>query len=740
MTSMPSAQDADPQGDLTLINGQWPYGAEYWLPPQATAEDFRRDLAQLHETGMNVIRIFVPQIEVAPDRYDFGQLDALMDEASGAGVAVAPTYSLRLPPWRLANAGLDTTIDIPVSYLLDDRAYREQLAPAIEALVTRYRGHEALWSWILWNEPSRQPSLAPPPPTWWAFREWLDDVYDGDIEALNDAWFPERRGLGLRSFEGVQPEQLAAEWKDAYVIGGGMTRYRLGHPLALRLGTASWGASRNRWDNYSALRDWLLFNMHAMDQSIGWLHDLTKQSDPEHPTQINPDGFIRNQPAAGRNLWSLSGTVDLWGSSLHAGHHLGLIDAENEFPETLAFYTRYIVDANKGRPSVITELQGGPNIWSGNKNFAPDGSDLVLWNLGALAGGIRGVIYWMWKPRKHGWEGGEWGLVNSDGHRTTRTEGAARVGRFLQDQSAWLRNLRPAPAAAAILHSPDTEMLSIRQAGSKHDPSSYQVVSEYGCYKALWRAGIPAEIVTPYEVRAGRLSRYRCLLIPYTEALDADTAEAIVTYAMGGGWVYGETPLARLDEQGTAYDQAPGGGLTAIFPRAIDVWPQNKAATLELAEDDIYSHLFIQPLRPQPGSDDVLADIDDYPVVLERDLTGGRTLYVGTSLCHHIGSSRDTATEENLLADFCRRAGADPDWGLEEQIAGVSVSLLLSEEADAMVVLNHTDDDQRVPLVLPQTYARVEQVWPEATCECERTSATVQLPPRSGAVLRMTKA
>jgi beta-galactosidase GanA len=718
---------------LFLWQGQLPYGTEYWLTPEAEPALFRQDFAKMRAMGFNVARIFVSQNETAPGTFDFEQLDLLFDAAAADGIGLCPTFTLGLRPWRAERIGLNPALGIPLPYLLDDPAYRSELAEPLKALVARYRSHSAIWSWILWNEPRRSVDFFPPPaPTFAKFRQWLRNTYGDDIVALNGIWYPEQRRHHLTDFEQIEPETIVPTWQGVWSedlpYHTRLTRYEL-----LSLGQSA--SAGQGWSNYGALRDWLRFNVDALTDSIRWLGEMTSAIDPDHPTHINPDGFLQSQVAAGRNLRELAQTVGVWGSSLHPAHHFSYIDAEAQFPDAYAYYVKAIASANKEGMSIITELQGGPNTWSGNKNFTPDDTDLVHWNLAALGAGLKGVIYWLWRPRPHGWEAGEWGLLHRDGRPTTRTEAAALVGHFLQDNVDWLAALQPVPAQVAILRSSETEALSFIEGLRAHLPvAKYQTLSEYGCFRALWRHGISADFVDESEVQSGILSRYKCLFIPYAEALGEKTSAAIASFVREGGWAYGETPLAMKTPVGFAYARFPGGHLESIFPSALDTWPAKKAPTLMTSEGAVPTELFVQPLLALEGDLEV-ARARDYPGVIEREVGRGRSCYVGTALTLHVGTRVAAPEAEAFLARFAGRAGVDPLWTTDGDAV---VYLLLGEICDGLIAINFDAESRTVTTRLPRTYRDAVVVLGAADISRRETTVVLTLPPGEGLVIKLT--
>jgi beta-galactosidase len=722
--------------DMRLVKGQLPYGAQYWFYPNTTRAEMRAEFEQMRAMGMNTARIFCPQCETSIGVYDYTQLDDLFAAALDAQISLCPTLTLDLPIWRAAAIGIDPALRIPVSYLLDDPAYRTELLHGIAPLVKRFASHPALWSWILWNEPSRSIFYPPPPPVWAGFRQWLMAHYDHDIQNLLAVWYPEGGKNMPADFAQIGPGQFLPSWTGLWEdLQAGVGYHALVPPAVMR---AAGERLDLAWLGYPFMRDFTRYNIRALTASIQALGDMVRASDPSHPVQINPDGFLQNQAQVGRDLPALARTIDIFGASLHPGHHFSYLQSESEFPSALVYYAAAIQAANKQGFSMISELQAGPNTWSGNQNITPDSSDLSLWSLTALGSGLKGILYWLWKPRKNGWEAGEWGLLHQDGRPTPRSGGAAKIGQFLRENSTWLADLAPAQPRTAILQSPDSELLGFLESLRTPLPAhKYQALSTYGSFRALWNHHIPSALVTPAELPT-LPKDIRCLIVPYTEVIDAQTARLILNFANSGGWVYAEAPFAMKDPSGLAYPSWPGCGLDQAFPRVLDIWPVRKAPLLATPFGSLHSELFVQPLAS--GEHDVLAELEDgYDVVVERAVGKGRILYVGTCLSLYIANHPHAQEEEAFLASFVQRAGGSPPWQLLNEAPEVAVHFLQSKQQDALFLLNFSNQESEVRLVLPRTYASLSSALGAGEFTLTRQALSIQLPPRYAEVIRLMR-
>jgi len=722
-------------------NGKLPYGAQYWWHHHPSHAEVRADFAQMRECGFTVIRIFLfDNLEVEPDSFDFEETDMIFEEAARAGLGICPTLAPNLPRHRAQKIGQPS--EVQTAYALDDPACREQLAESLAGPINRYQAHPALWSWILWNEPFRHCHTPPPPPTWARFIEWLRECYANNIDQLNVKWFGPKQ-VRIEDFDNLNPGAVVPSWRDYWVLCQDGPGYMVSEDGRRWLSPPEFPTKWPDGSNYAIAQDWFRFNAGAMTDTIGWLSRTVKELDPDHPTHINPATFGHNETWLGSDFHALGEVVDIMGSSAHMAWHLPLQQpglVPDQLMDWFSFHNRRVASSQKNGHPMITELQGGPATWSGGLFYTPTSADLIQQSLIALGSGLKGVIYWMWRPRPSGREGGEWGLVTLSGKPTSRLAGITKIGKLLEEHSSWLAELRVVQSKVAILHSTDTQAMSIQVEWGGKQCANNQLYSEYGSYRALLHAGIPAEFVCEREVLAGCLSRYRCLFMPYNEAMDRAVGGKVAEFAQSGGWVYGETPLAFMDPHGAVYRRQPGAGLESVFPEVIDVFsaPILSMPSFNLGPRTLHTELFYN-LLDAGGSEVLATSPEGYPIAAETALGRGRSLYMGTCLTLRCALHPGSLEEEWFLADFARRAGAAPPWGTLINGKGVFTFPMESDEADAAILVNPTESEQVIRLALARHYRSVEDLLHGANCSQQDGELVTAVPPRSGVIVRLER-
>jgi beta-galactosidase len=189
------------------------FGGDY-NPDQWPEKVWAEDVEAMRRAHVNLVTVGVfawSRLQPAPDEFDFGWLDRVLDLLGAAGIGVClATPTASPPPWftrlhpdampvnrdgvRLTHGSRDT-------YCVNAPAYRAASVRIARELATRYAGHDAVRWWHVHNEYGTTcycDHCAA------AFRLWLTERY-GDTGALNDAWCTDFWSQRYRDFAEVLP-------------------------------------------------------------------------------------------------------------------------------------------------------------------------------------------------------------------------------------------------------------------------------------------------------------------------------------------------------------------------------------------------------------------------------------------------------------------------------------------------------------------------------------------------------
>ena len=580
------AQQAEPAARLAPLTDQLRLGAEYFLNRTDTEESVRHHFQLMHQYGLTIARIFIiwDDIERERDQWDLHRYDWIYDAAQESDIKIAATLCAEDPPgWMKLTPFYHHRMN------LNDPKLRERSAIYIEKVVGRYRNHPAQGPWLLMNEPGLEVNYERT--TMEAFGKWLQQRY-GTVDRLNQHWFQP-----LQNFSDVQvnPEQWVPGWTDYY-----------------------------------SFIDWKEFNIDNLCDFLRWIEQQIRALDTTHATHINPPGLIHNLAAGGQDPWKEGTTVDFLGTSIHPAWNFGEYE-RSEFGLPFAYCLDMLRSASGERPWWVTELQGGPTIYTGGRSMNPTPSEVTRWIWDSFGAGSRAVVFWLWNPRVLGNEGGEWGLVSLEGEPSPRLESVKEVADALK-RLPELAQAKAVSRRVGILYNPEAflliEMDGRPQAAAKR--AQEPLWSLEGTYAALHRAHVPVDFVHLEELKSGAARRYSVLYLPYSYALDDQAVQALRDYVQNGGTLWADGLPAWKNEYGEMRPRIPGGLGDVFGADASDIDPVEKPYSVTAANEQ-GGELWKLPLVMK-GGQVLLRDREGKPFAVHHQFGKGQAIYFATAL------------------------------------------------------------------------------------------------------------
>jgi beta-galactosidase len=516
-------------------------GAQYYRPPNPPAEDWERDLKMMADAGMNTVKFWACWSWMNPEegRYDFADLDRLMEIASGAGLKVVLNVILedapywleqKVPEARYADAEnrtirLGAAMNTPgggwPGLCFDNEPVMTTGLAFLAAMVERYKDHPALLSWDVWNEPHLEPASYFPDRLYCycdasvsAFRGWLKERY-GSLDALNDRWA--RR---FSDWNQVEPPRLFEAVPDML----------------------DW---REYW--FENLKSWLKARVRT-----------TKQVGATQPvmTHVALSGFTGQLATHTLDEWMLTGDVDGFGTSSFPTWLM----ADDPVEHLMNLDTARAAAA--GKPFWQTELQGGRGRRDGLKSTKHPRPEIVLlemWN--ALAAGARGVLFWQWRPELLGPESPGYGLCGVDGSPTERTRAASAFAGLVQ-RVPELADTRPVGASLGLIVSRRTALHAF---ATDRTMDIYRK-SVMGAYRLLVDAGLPLEFIHEDEIEKSDVpDRLETLYHPMPAVISQVLAEQLEQWVAAGGRLVSEAAPGAYDERGWHRPFVPPQPLKTAF-------------------------------------------------------------------------------------------------------------------------------------------------------------------------------
>jgi len=385
------------------------YGAQYFRDPTPDRRHWDRDMAQMRELGMDAIKFWAQWrwIHREQDVFHFDTLDELMDLAQKHGLQVTINTIFDVSPLWLYETYPDAKMVLADGLAVEPHAVLsrqggggpgpcychpdalEERKRFMRALLERYASHPALKMVDVWNEPEqtmrgRLPDMATMPcycdNCHAALIEYLKARY-GTIDQLNEVW-----GRCYSRWEQVEiPRESGACFSDFI--------------------------------------DWRECKLDVMTAEAKWRLDMVEECAPE---QV---GYLHVVPSTLRIFNALTG-VDDFALSENSGEVFAGTTVPGEHCKV------QLRSAARGK--VIYNAES--HINAGQCMLHPKRIDHRALRhdfIAQIAQGIRGFLFWQFRPETLGGEAPAWGVSRPDGRLTRRLPGL-RSGKAARTRSTSL--------------------------------------------------------------------------------------------------------------------------------------------------------------------------------------------------------------------------------------------------------------------------------------------------------------
>ena len=328
-----------------------------------------------------------------------------------------------------------------------------------------------------------------------------------------------------------------------------------------------------------------------------------------------------------------------------------------------------------------------------------------------LAHGIKGFLFWQYRPERLGGESPAWGLTNPDGSPAPWLEPASHIARALLADEEFFLAASPLPAKAALLADPENQIFcwAGTLAGDLYSRSLD------GAYRALARAGYQVDFVHPSDFAAGLHQQYRCLYLPVPYWLAEPVAGALGDYVRRGGSVVSEIWPAAYDSARSLHSTVtPGMGLDQLFGcRERMTWPLTTGfdayAMMQAAEGRgrglairLSRHVgglaagtaipVCVAVSEYEGEAEVLGVLPNGGAAITRMRSGeGGALLAGAPLAYS-ASQPDGGACGDLIAELVRESIGDPDVLVE----GPGRADILQADTRRFLVVSNESEERAV--------------------------------------------
>jgi len=199
-----------------------------------------------------------------------------------------------------------------------------------------------------------------------------------------------------------------------------------------------------------------LFWRDYTTEYLNWIANIIKEEDPKGFTHVNNHLLFTNLKQYDFPQWMPF--LSSLGASIHAAWHLEYFERQ-QYTMAIAANCDIISSAAEPKPFWVTELQGGPNIFSGFNPLTPSKEDIAQWLWTCIGSGAERIIFWTLNQRASVAEAGEWGMVTFQNEPTDRLTMSGNVAKVLLEENEFFENAKTVKSNVNLIYSPESMII-----------------------------------------------------------------------------------------------------------------------------------------------------------------------------------------------------------------------------------------------------------------------------------------
>ena len=617
------------------------FGGDY-NPEQWPREVWDEDVALMRSAGVNLVSVNIfswASLNPGPGRWEFGQLDDIMDLLASGGIKACLATSTASPPPWFSQAHPETLPVAPeghrlhygarAEYCPHAPAYREAVVEMASRLAERYAGHPALAGWHVGNEYYRTCycDLAAA-----EFRSWLRERH-GDLDGLNRAWGTTFWSQTYTDWDQVLPPRVCAETPNPGLL---LDFRRFGSDSRLRLFNSEADAIAEHSSGKPITTNLMVSGNFAGNDYFRWSEDLN-----------GPDRLV---------------AVD----------HYVLPDDEIGYEPQVAFSADLSRGLARGGPWLLMEQAANSSAWR-QGYFPKRPGEQLRHTLSYVARGSEGAMYFQWRASAYGAERWHSAMLPHGGPETKTFREVTRLGE-------WMRRL--AEVKGSTVRSQAAILLDYESIWAYDTPGQLSAHMKpfpelRRWHEALWSRGVTCDIAHP----ADDLSRWPTVFAPSLQMLDDDTG--LRGYVEAGGTLVVGPFTGVVDRNEHVHPGLPGALRDLLGVRVLEHIPLRESETVVL--DDGAEGRFWAEAAVSEGAEVVAeyAEYPDGPAIFHRRVGRGEVWYLTTRLAD--------------LHPFLDRLDLRPE--VPDLPGGVeAVRRTHADGRSYLFALNHTDQEVGIPV------------------------------------------
>ncbi|HWW38648.1 beta-galactosidase trimerization domain-containing protein [Pedobacter sp.] len=432
---------------------------------------------------------------------------------------------------------------------------------------------------------------------------------------------------------------------------------------------------------------------------LNWLTQEIHLYDPDALIHVNNHAIF--QHAAEYNFPQWRSFLSSLGGSAHASWHFGYF-SRHKYAVAMSANSEMLRSGAGPLPWLMTELQGGNNIYSAFNPLCPTPEEIAQWLWITIGSGSKGSIFWCLNPRRSGFEAGEWAMLNYLNEPSYRMRAASEVIKVINEHADFFSEASVAESGIHILYT--RESMWIEQALQVKSDVAEPGRDIGGVMKSAlaWFEAITEMGVSPCFNEIGEFDFLRedyageAIILAHQISIPSRYWNALESFVEKGGHLIAEGLTAYYDENAFTlmgkdfpFQKLFGGVIKEFILK-------DRLFELEIENHTHMAHLWYGIIHPVTGQ--AIAMNEEEVLALRNTFGQGKVLWIPSLI--GLGS-RITDDYHSLVSLLNRELGHILDqqfFRFSKQQAGLLMKTLQHGKDYLSILINKSQESQEISI------------------------------------------
>lgn len=430
-----------------------------------------------------------------------------------------------------------------------------------------------------------------------------------------------------------------------------------------------------------------------------WLKSEVRKHDATSHLHVNTHAIFDTYAEYNFTKWR--GILDSFGSSAHASWHFGNF-TRNNYHYAMAANSEILRSGAGDKPWLMTELQGGNNIWSGSIPICPTKQEVEQWLWINIGTGAKGMIFWSLNARSAGIEAGEWALLDLQNKPTDRLEAASNVAKILKQNADFFTQAKVVESGVNILYTRESLWCERRAETNGTNIEGRKpgaaIQSAIGFYETFAQMGIQANIkcIDEFDFTATN-NKGKVIVFAHQIALSPEYAAKLETFAKTGGTVVMEGLTAFYNQFmqvqlsiNNPFEALMGGNLKEVklLTNQLNVPIQNKTINLPL-------HWW-QGTIDNRKAKNIAQNSDGQTIATENTLDQGKVIWIPSMIALEAHRNQDYQSLSSFIKQYILPV-LNPDiLFFKKPAKGLIMHQLANGQQKILIIINKSNKKNKV--------------------------------------------